>query len=113
MQIAEQRPDMNIKVAAFTVSEKSSNIYLPMLSYLYYYMVVRYRALKIVKLLKVYIMIFSDRLFFFFRKGTPIYMLHAVLRRHPIQINIKARMICFWLSTVNGKYPNDQNYCTQ
>ena len=25
MKIAEQRPDMNIKVAAFTVSEKSSN----------------------------------------------------------------------------------------
>ena len=28
-EIDEQRPDMNIKVAAFTVSEKSSNIYLP------------------------------------------------------------------------------------
>ena len=26
-EIAERRPDMNIKVAAFTVSEKSSNIY--------------------------------------------------------------------------------------
>ena len=27
-EIAEPRPDMNIKVAAFTVSEKSSNIVL-------------------------------------------------------------------------------------
>ena len=27
-EIAEPRPDMNIKVAAFTVSEKSSNTYL-------------------------------------------------------------------------------------
>ena len=26
-EIAEPRPDMNIKVAAFTVSEKSSNTY--------------------------------------------------------------------------------------
>ena len=26
-EIAEPRPDMNIKAAAFTVSEKSSNIY--------------------------------------------------------------------------------------
>ena len=30
-------------------------------------------------------------------------MLHAELRRHPVQINIKSRMICFWLSVVNGK----------
>ena len=37
------------------------------------------------------------------RKNTPIYMLHAELGRHPIQINIKSRMIGFWLSIVNGK----------
>ena len=30
-------------------------------------------------------------------------MLHAELGRHPIQINIKSRMIGFWLSIVNGK----------
>ena len=29
------------------------------------------------------------------RKSTPIYMLHAELGRHPIQINIKSRMIGF------------------
>ena len=28
-EIAEPRPGMNIKVAAFTVSEKSSNTYIP------------------------------------------------------------------------------------
>ena len=38
-----------------------------------------------------------------FRKSTPIYMLHAALGRHPIQIYIKSRMIGFWLSIVNGK----------
>ena len=27
-EIAKQRPDMNIKVAAFTVSEKSNNTYI-------------------------------------------------------------------------------------
>ena len=32
-EIAEQRPDMNIKVAAFTVSEKSSNTYIRSPSY--------------------------------------------------------------------------------
>ena len=37
------------------------------------------------------------------RKITPIYMLHAEMGRHPIQINIKSRMIGFWLSIVNGK----------
>ena len=37
------------------------------------------------------------------RKSTPIYMLHAELGRHPIQINIKSRTIGFWLSIVNGK----------
>ena len=37
------------------------------------------------------------------RKSTPIYMSHAELGRHPIQINIKSRMIGFWLSIVNGK----------
>ena len=30
-------------------------------------------------------------------------MLHAELGRHPIQIDIKSRMIGFWLSIVNGK----------
>ena len=30
-------------------------------------------------------------------------MLHAELGQHPIQINIKSRMIAFWLSVVNGK----------
>ena len=39
----------------------------------------------------------------YLRKSTPIYMLHAELGRHPIQINIKSRMIGFWLSIVNGK----------
>ena len=29
-------------------------------------------------------------------------MLHAQLGRHPLQINIKPRMIGFWLSIVNG-----------
>ena len=37
------------------------------------------------------------------RKSTPIYMLHAELGRHPIQINVKSRMFGFWLSIVNGK----------
>ena len=37
------------------------------------------------------------------RKSTPIYMLHAELEGHPIQINIKSRMKGFWLSIVNGK----------
>ena len=30
-------------------------------------------------------------------------MLHAELGRRPIEINIKSRMIGFWLSLVNGK----------
>ena len=37
------------------------------------------------------------------RKSTPIYMLHAELGRHPIQIDIKSRMVSFWLSGVHGK----------
>ena len=37
------------------------------------------------------------------RKSTPIYMLHAESGRQPIQITIKSRVICFWLSIVNGK----------
>ena len=37
------------------------------------------------------------------RKSTPIYMLHAEIGRHPIQINIKSKMIGFWLSVANGK----------
>ena len=35
------------------------------------------------------------------RKSTLIYMLHAELGRHSIQINIKSRMIGFWLLIVN------------
>ena len=38
-----------------------------------------------------------------FRKSTPIYMIHEELGRHPIQINIKSKMIGFLLSIVNGK----------
>ena len=37
------------------------------------------------------------------RKKSPIYVLHAELGRHPIQINIKSRMIGFWLSIDKGK----------
>ena len=37
------------------------------------------------------------------RKSTPIYMLHAELGRFPLEINIKVRMINFWLSIVTGK----------
>ena len=38
-ELAEPRPDMNIKVAAFTVSEKSSNIWIYVFSNLYRFMV--------------------------------------------------------------------------
>ena len=64
-------------------------------------MIVKYGALKIAKLLKIYIMISLDRLLTL--KSTPIYMIHAELGRHPIQINIKSRMIGFWLSIFHGK----------
>ena len=37
------------------------------------------------------------------RKSTPLYTLHAELGRRAIQINIKSRMIGFWLSIANGK----------
>ena len=37
------------------------------------------------------------------KKSTHIYMLHAELGRRPVEINIKSRMIGFWLSLVNGK----------
>ena len=43
------------------------------------------------------------RQFINLRKSTPVYMLHAELGRHLIQINIKSRMMGFWLSNVNGK----------
>ena len=36
------------------------------------------------------------------RKSTPIYMLHAELGRHPIDITIKSRTIGYWLSIING-----------
>ena len=39
----------------------------------------------------------------YFRKSTPIYMLPAELGRHRIHINIKSRMLGFWLSIVNIK----------
>ena len=35
-EIAEQRPDMNIKVAAFTVSEKSGNTWYSLLRQIYF-----------------------------------------------------------------------------
>ena len=37
------------------------------------------------------------------RKNTPIYMLHAELGRWPFQINIKKRMIGYWISNIKGK----------
>ncbi|MCU7801540.1 MAG: hypothetical protein KZQ70_15755, partial [gamma proteobacterium symbiont of Lucinoma myriamae] len=37
------------------------------------------------------------------RKSTPIYMLHSELGRRPIQLNIKNRMIGYWISIINGK----------
>ena len=36
------------------------------------------------------------------RKSTPEYMLYAELGRRPLEIQIKSRMIGFWLSLVNG-----------
>ena len=63
-----------------------SSIYLTMLFYPLHYMVVKYGALKIAKLLKSYIMIIN------LRKSTPLYImytLHPELGRHLIQINIK------------------------
>ena len=40
------------------------------------------------------------------RKSTPIYMLYAELGRRPIDINIKSRMISFWISLVNDENRN-------
>ena len=37
------------------------------------------------------------------RKSTPKYMLYAELGRHPIQIDVKVRMVNFWSSILNGK----------
>ena len=37
------------------------------------------------------------------RKSTPLYILYAELGRRPLQINIKNRMIGFWISIINGK----------
>ena len=37
------------------------------------------------------------------RKSTPIYILLAEFGRRPLQINIKCRMINYWISVVNGK----------
>lgn len=37
------------------------------------------------------------------RRSTPLYMLHAQLGRYSLKINIKMRMISFWLSLVNQK----------
>ena len=36
-------------------------------------------------------------------KSTPRYMLYAELGRHPIEIDIKSRMIKYWVSILNGK----------
>ena len=68
-------------------------------------------SLKIAKLLKIYIDFL--RQIINLRKSTPIYMLHAQLGRHPIQIIIKSRMTGFWLPIVNGKESKYQNDCTQ
>ena len=65
-------------------------------------MVVKYGTLKIAKIIEN---LHNDflRQITNLRKSTPIYMLYTELGRHPIQINIKSRMIGFWLSIVNGK----------
>ena len=47
------------------------------------------------------------------RQSTPIYILHAELGRHSIQINIKSRMIGSGYRLSMEKNPNYQNYCTQ
>lgn len=38
-----------------------------------------------------------------FRKSTPVYILHAELGRYPFEINIKLRMLNFWVSIITGK----------
>ena len=48
-EIAKQRPEMNIKVASFTVSEKSTNMY-P--TYLKFYMKGRYSKIRVKQPLK-------------------------------------------------------------
>ena len=40
------------------------------------------------------------------RKSTPIYMLHAEFGREPIELQIKSRMIKYWISIVNNENPN-------
>ena len=40
------------------------------------------------------------------RKSTPVYMLHAELGRVPIEIQIKSRMINYWITLVNGDNTN-------
>ena len=40
------------------------------------------------------------------RKSTPIYMLHAELGRVPIELQIKSRMIKYWISLVNNDNGN-------
>ncbi|MES9882143.1 MAG: reverse transcriptase family protein [Sedimenticola sp.] len=37
------------------------------------------------------------------RKSTPIYMIHAELGRYPIEIEIKTRMISYWMSILKNK----------
>ena len=65
-------------------------------------MVAKYGTLKIAKIIEN---LHNDflRQIINLKKSTPIYVLHAELGQHPIQINIKSRMIGFWLSIVNGK----------
>ena len=48
------------------------------------------------------------------RKSTPEYMLYAELGRRPLEIQIKSRMIGFWLSLVNGSQSkiSKKNYTT-
>ena len=48
-----------------------------------------------------------------FRKSTPLYTLHTELGRNPFILNIKSRMICYWISIVNRKKSKLLNYYIQ
>lgn len=43
------------------------------------------------------------------KNSTPLFMLQAELGRYPIEINIKMRMLNFWLTLINGK-PSKLSY---